>query len=65
MPSGHTHRSIRKYPRTPHLEGSRVQPGDEDLESVPLEVLPPGIATDRSRHPDGALSAATLRYSPS
>lgn len=22
---------IRKYPRTPHLEGSRLQPGDEDL----------------------------------
>lgn len=25
---------IFKYPRTPHLEGSRLQPGDEDLECV-------------------------------
>jgi hypothetical protein len=25
-----------KYPRTPHLEGSRSQPGDETLESVPF-----------------------------
>jgi len=24
-----------KYPRTPHLKGSRKQPGDEDLEGVP------------------------------
>ncbi len=30
---------MRKYPRTPHLEGSRKQPGDEDLDSVPREVL--------------------------
>lgn len=30
---------IRKYPRTPHLEGSRSQPGDEDLECVPLQSL--------------------------
>lgn len=26
-----------KYPRTPHLEGSRLQPGDEDLAQVPFE----------------------------
>lgn len=26
--------AIRKYPRTPHLEGSRLQPGDEDLSQV-------------------------------
>ncbi len=25
-----------KYPRTPHLEGSRLQPGDEDLGSTPF-----------------------------
>lgn len=30
---------IRKYPRTPHLEGSRLQPGDHDLEAWPLDVL--------------------------
>jgi hypothetical protein len=28
--------SILKYPRTPHLEGSRKQPGDEDLAAVPF-----------------------------
>lgn len=33
------HRSILKYPRTPHLEGSRLQPGDEDLAAVPLARL--------------------------
>ncbi len=27
---------IYKYPRTPHIEGSGIQKGDEDLEVVPL-----------------------------
>ncbi len=31
--------SLVKYPRTPHLAGSRLQPGDEDLESVPFQKL--------------------------
>lgn len=26
---------IHKYPRTPHIEGSRLQPGDEDLSQIP------------------------------
>ncbi len=30
---------IRKYPRTPHLEGSRLQPGDEDLNQIPFNVI--------------------------
>ena len=30
---------IIKYPRTPHLEGSRLQPGDEDLSQVPFSCL--------------------------
>ena len=30
---------LHKYPRTPHLEGSRLQPGDEDLDSVPFASL--------------------------
>lgn len=30
---------FHKYPRTPHLEGSRLQPGDHDLEQVPLARL--------------------------
>lgn len=28
-----------KYPRTPHVAGSRLQPGDEDLTQVPLADL--------------------------
>jgi hypothetical protein len=28
--------AIRKYPRTRHLQGSRLQPGDEDLAQVPF-----------------------------
>ena len=35
--------SIRKYPRTPHLEGSRLQAGDEDLSQV-------GFSAIRGRH---------------
>ncbi|HUQ05514.1 MAG TPA: RNA ligase family protein [Kofleriaceae bacterium] len=31
--------SIFKYPRTQHLEGSRLQKGDEDLDQVPLKAL--------------------------
>jgi hypothetical protein len=31
--------SLHKYPRTQHLHGSRLQPGDEDLDAVPLEAL--------------------------
>ena len=30
---------IRKYPRTHHIEGSRLQPGDHDLASVKLAEL--------------------------
>ena len=30
---------IKKYPRTPHLEGSRLQIGDEDLSQVPFSHI--------------------------
>ena len=30
---------MHKYPRTPHLAGSRLQPGDQDLAQVPLAAL--------------------------
>ncbi|MCD7824110.1 MAG: RNA ligase family protein [Oscillospiraceae bacterium] len=30
---------IKKYPRTPHLEGSRLQPGDEDLSQIPYSDI--------------------------
>src|ERR1700747_3329318 len=31
--------ALHKYPRTHHLEGSRLQPGDEDSRSVPFAAL--------------------------
>jgi hypothetical protein len=31
--------AIHKYPRTRHIEGSRLQPGDEDLDSVPFSRI--------------------------
>ncbi len=30
---------IIKYPRTPHIEGSRLQAGDEDLSQVPFSTI--------------------------
>lgn len=30
---------MAKYPRTRHLEGSRLQSGDTDLDQVPLDAL--------------------------
>lgn len=31
--------AIRKYPRTPHLSGSRLQPGDDDLPVIARDLL--------------------------
>ncbi len=31
--------AIKKYPRTPHLQGSKLQPGDEDLSQIPFEAI--------------------------
>ncbi len=31
--------SIVKYPRTQHLQGSRLQPGDEDLSQIPFKNI--------------------------
>lgn len=50
---------IKKYPRTPHLHGSRLQPGDEDLSQIPFSEI-------RGRHivieekVDGANSAISF-----
>lgn len=30
---------LRKYPRTPHIEGSRLQPGDEDLSQIRFKEI--------------------------
>jgi hypothetical protein len=32
-------KTLHKYPRTRHLVGSRLQPGDEDLDAVPMADL--------------------------
>lgn len=51
--------TILKYPRTPHLKGSRLQPGDEDLSQIPFSNI-------RGRHLvveekcDGANSAVSF-----
>ena len=34
-----TEPTLLKYPRTPHLEGSRLQPGDEDLSQIPFSEI--------------------------
>ena len=50
---------LKKYPRTPHLSGSRLQPGDEDLSQIPFGEI-------RGRHLvveekcDGANSAISF-----
>lgn len=31
--------TIRKYPRTPHIEGSRLQVGDEDLSQIRFDAI--------------------------
>ncbi len=38
-PFGYKERVFHKFPRTPHVQGSRRQPGDEDLGSVPFAEL--------------------------
>jgi ATP-dependent RNA circularization protein (DNA/RNA ligase family) len=37
---------ILKYPRTPHITGSRIQPGDEDLKAISREVLKGSIVIE-------------------
>ena len=50
---------IIKYPRTPHLEGSRLQAGDEDLGQIPFsEVLGKHIVIEEKI--DGANSAVSF-----
>lgn len=56
---------IIKYPRTHHIEGSRLQPGDEDLDSIPfssvadhylvIEEKVDGANTAISFSPDGQM----------
>jgi hypothetical protein len=50
---------LHKYPRTPHLTGSRLQPGDEDLRVVSLEHLE-GSRLVVEEKLDGANSAVSF-----
>jgi len=50
---------IRKYPRTRHLEGSRLQTGDHDLEAVPLSDLAGRFAVIEEKL-DGANAAVSF-----
>lgn len=54
-----TNFKIRKYPRTPHLEGSRLQPGDEDLMQIPFENIAGKMITVEEKI-DGANSAVSF-----
>ena len=51
--------AIRKYPRTHHLEGSRYQPGDDDLDAVALASLGGGHVVIEEKM-DGANSALSF-----
>jgi len=48
-----------KYPRTPHLEGSRLQPGDEDLSQIPFEQIA-GLPLVVEEKIDGANTALSF-----
>ncbi len=50
---------LLKYPRTPHLQGSKLQPGDEDLDQVPLRHLI-GRAVVAEEKVDGANCAVSF-----
>ncbi|GGM11559.1 RNA ligase family protein [Dactylosporangium sucinum] len=52
---------LRKYPRTPHLQGSRLQPGDHDLAQVPFAELA-GLPLVVEEKLDGANAA--ISFSP-
>lgn len=49
-----------KYPRTPHLIGSRLQPGDEDIDQVDLGDLRGGTLVFEEKI-DGANAALSFR----
>jgi len=54
---------LRKYPRTQHLEGSRLQPGDHDLAAVPFAAIA-GEHLVVEEKVDGANAAISFARSP-
>lgn len=53
--------SLIKYPRTHHLQGSRVQPGDEDLSQLAYDELPAGLLVIEEKL-DGANAAFSFDH---
>src|SRR5262245_12796577 len=51
--------TIHKYPRTHHIEGSRFQPGDEDLNGIPFQDIAGRFLVCEEKY-DGAKSG--LRF---
>ena len=51
--------TIIKYPRTPHIQGSRLQPGDEDLRQRPFSDIA-GRNVVLEEKIDGANSAVSF-----
>jgi hypothetical protein len=47
--------TLHKYPRTHHLAGSRLQPGDENLEAVPFAAVAGRVLAVEEKV-DGAVS---------
>ena len=54
---------ILKYPRTPHIAGSRLQPGDEDLGMIAPEVLEAGslVIEEKLDGSNSGISFAAVR----
>lgn len=51
--------TIIKYPRTPHIQGSRLQPGDEDLRQRPFsDIVGRNVVLEEKI--DGANSAVSF-----
>lgn len=50
---------IHKYPRTPHIAGSRLQPGDEDLTQLPFAEIADGHLVVEEKI-DGSNSAVSF-----
>lgn len=51
--------AIIKFPRTPHIEGSRLQPGDEDISQIPFSFIANKVVTVTEKL-DGANSAISF-----
>ncbi len=53
--------TVHKYPRTQHLEGSRLQPGDKDLSAVPFDAIAgrPIVVEEKLDGANAALSFGT------